>query len=232
MSKRKNDPLLEALKEGKSYTWTIPDGGNLASMRKAVKHGQTLTMSPIVNPSEIQVGDFVLVKWHNSDIFHIVGEIQEGQFLIVNSLGKVNGWVSAKEILGRVTKIIEPEPRPSVEVMLDELMSAYQAMITTEQASDSEAQRMFAIVADLRWYADRIGKERLDIMPRSNKWSFQQNLWRLTKQARKATAPVPNRVLYFIDCGKECVGLASEILALFEYSGSEQNKKPPNTAYI
>ncbi len=221
MSKRKNDPLLEALKEGKSYTWTIPDGGNLASMREAVKHGQTLTMSPIANPSEIQVGDFVLVKWHQSDIFHIVGEIQDERFLIVNSLGKVNGWVSAKEILGKVTKIIEPEPHPSVEVMLDELMSAYQALITVEQAADSEAQRMFAIVDDLRWYADRIGKERLDTMPRSNKWSFQQNLWRLTKQAKKATAPVSNRVLYFIDCGKECVGLASEIFALFEYSGSE-----------
>jgi hypothetical protein len=219
MSKRKNDPLLEALREGKSYTWTIPDGGDLASMRKAVKHGQTLTMSPIVNPNEIQVGDLVLVKWHQSIIFHIVGEIQDGRFLIVNSLGKVNGWVSANEILGRVTKIIEPEPRPTVEVMLDELMSAYQAMITTEQASDSEAQRMFAIVDDLRWYADRIGKERLDTMPRSNKWSFQQNLWRLTKRAKKATAPVSNRVLYFIDRGKECVGLASEIFALFEYSG-------------
>jgi hypothetical protein len=105
--------------------------------------------------------------------------------------------------------------------MLDELMSTYQAMITTEQASDSEAQRMFAIVDDLRWYAKRIGKERLDTMPRSNKWSFQQNLWRLTKQAKKATAPVSNRVLYFIDCGKECVGLASEIFALFEYSGAD-----------
>ena len=221
MSKRKKDPLLEALKEGKSYTWTVPDGGNLASMREAIKHGQTLTMSPIVNPGEIQVGDFVLVKWHQSDIFHVVGEIQGDQFLIVNSLGKVNGWVSAKEILGKVTKIIEPEPHPSVEVMLDELMSAYQALITVEQAADSEAQRMFAIVDDLRWYADRIGKERLDTMPRSNKWSFQQNLWRLTKQAKKATAPVSNRVLYFIDCGKECVGLASEIFALFEYSGSE-----------
>ena len=44
MSKRKKSPLLEALKEGKSYTWTIPDGGNLASMREAIKHGQTLTM--------------------------------------------------------------------------------------------------------------------------------------------------------------------------------------------
>jgi hypothetical protein len=43
-------------------------------------------------------------------------------------------------------------------------------LIITDQASDSEAQRMFSIVDDLRWYADRIGKERLDTMPRSNKW--------------------------------------------------------------
>jgi hypothetical protein len=189
-------------------------------MREAIKHGQTLTMSPVVNPSEIQVGDLVLVKWHQSDIFHIVGEIQGEQFLIVNSLGKVNGWVSAKEILGRITEIIEPEPRPSVEVMLEQLEMAYQALITLEQATDNEAQQMFTIVNDLRWYADRIGKKRLNIMPRSNKWSFEQNLWRLTKQVKKAIAPVSNRVLYFIDCGKECVGLASEIFSLFEYSES------------
>jgi hypothetical protein len=71
------------------------------------------------------VGDFVLVKWHRGDIFHIVGEIQDDQYLIVNSLGKVNGWVPAKDILGRATKIIEPEPRPSVPVMLDQLQAAY-----------------------------------------------------------------------------------------------------------
>jgi hypothetical protein len=221
MSKRKKDPLLEALKEGQSYTWTVPDGGNLASMREAIKHGQTLTMSPIVNPGEIQIGDFVLVKWHQSDIFHVIGDIQGDRFLIVNSLGKVNGWVNSKEILGRITEIIEPEPRPDVEIMLAQLETAYQTLITLEKASESEAQQMFAIVHDLRWYADRIGEERWDKMPRSNKWSFEQNLWRLTKQAKEALAPASNRVLYFIDCGKECVGLASEIFALFEYSASD-----------
>ena len=218
MSKRKKDPLLKALKEGKSYTWTVPDGGNLASMRMAIKHGQTLTMSPIDDPSEIQVGDLVLVKWHQSDIFHIVGEIQEDQYLIINSLGKVNGWVSAKEILGRITKIIEPEPRPSVPIMFNQLEAAYHNLIQLDQPSEDEIQRLHAIIDDLRWYADRIGDERLDEMPRSNKWSFEQNLWHLTKQAKQAVALVPNRVLYFIDCGKECVGLASEIFALFEYN--------------
>jgi len=220
MAKRKPDPLLEALNEGKSYTWTVPDGGNLASMREAIKHGQTLTMSPIADPGEIQVGDLVLVKWHGGDIFHLVGEIRWDQYLIVNSLGKVNGWVNAAEILGRITNIVEPEPRPDVETMLDQLETAYQALINLDQVTDSEAQRIFTIVDDLRWYAERIGEERLDSMPRSNKWSFLQNLWQLTKRVKKATAPVPNRVLFFIDCGKECVGLASEIYALFEYNGS------------
>ncbi len=218
MSKHKKDPLLEALKEGKSYTWTVPDGGDLASMREAIKHGQTLTMSPVINPGDIQVGDLVLVKWHQSDIFHVVGDIQGDQFLIVNSLGKVNGWVGANEILGRITKIIDPEPRPSVETMLEQLETAYQTLITLEKPTDYEVQQLFAVVNDLRWYAVRIGSERLNKMPRSNKWSFEQNLWRLTQEAKKAIAPVPNRVLYFIDCGKKCVGLASEIFSLFEYN--------------
>lgn len=221
MSKRKKDPLLEALEEGKSYTWTVPDGGDLASMRKSIKHGQTLTMSPIGDPSEIQVGDFVLVKWHQGDIFHIVGEIQREQYLIVNSLGKVNGWVSAKEILGRITKIIEPEPRPSVPIMFEQLETAYYNLIRLDQPTEDETQRLLTIVNDLRWYAGRIGDERLYEMPRSHKWSFEQNLWRLTKQAKQTRVSAPNRVLYFIDCGKACVGLASEILALFEDDESQ-----------
>jgi len=222
MSKHRKDPLLEALKEGKSYTWTVSDGGNLASMRKAIKHGQTLTIAPIGDPGEIQVGDFVLVKWHQGDIFHVVGDIQADQYLIVNSLGKVNGWVPAADILGRVTKIVEPEPRPSVPEMLEQLETAYVDLLELDEPFFEDAQRLLLIVDDLRWYAARIGTERWDEMPRSNKWSFQQNLWRLTKQATRATAPVPDRIQYFTDCGKECVGLASEIFALFEYSQLEQ----------
>jgi hypothetical protein len=30
-------------------------------------------------------------------------------------------------------------------------------------------------------------------------------------------APVPNRIGFFIDCGKMCVGSAGEIFVLFEY---------------
>jgi hypothetical protein len=51
------------------------------------------------------------------------------------------------------------------------------------------------------------------------------DLWRLTKQAKKAIAPVPGRIRYFIGRGKECVGLASEIFTLFEYSESDWKPK-------
>lgn len=218
MSKHRKDPLLEALQEGQSYTWTVPEGGNLASMRKAIKHGQTLTMAPVIDPGDIQVGDFVLVKWHQSDIFHVVGEIQGDQFLIVNSLGKVNGWVSGKEILGRIVKIIEPEPRPDIPTLLEQVEHDYRILIQREQSMDEDAGRLLSIVDDLRWYAGRIGPDRIDIMPRSNFWSFHQNLWRLSRQTKKAVEDTSCNISDVIDLGKQCVGQAGQIISLFEKS--------------
>jgi hypothetical protein len=221
MTKHK-DPLAEALKEGKSYTWTAPDGGYFASMRNAIKHGQTLTMSPIGDPSEIQVGDMVLVKWHQGDIFHLVGEIQGEQYLIVNSLGKVNGWVTAKEIMGRITKVVDPEPRPELPVILEQLEAAYRTLIQLDQTAEEDALRLLSIVDDLRWYADRLGAERWDVYPRTNKWTLIQNLWHLTKEAKKMEAPVQDRVRFIIDRGKMSVGQAGEIFSLLEYEGLEE----------
>ena len=216
LSKRK-DPLSEALKVGHSYTWTIPDGGNLASMRNAVKHGQTLTMSPVADPNEILVGDMVLVRWHNGTIFHLVGEIQDDQFLIVNSVGKINGWLDRDAILGKVTRFVDPEPRPSLPTMLDRLEATYHKLIDHQQLDQDDADRLLSIPRDLRWYSVRIGTPRWDEMPRSNKWSFEQNLWHLTKRAESmAVSEFPPPIQSFIDRGKMCVGLAAELPSLFE----------------
>ena len=218
MPKHKHtDPLLEALQAGRSSTWTVPDGGDLASMRAAIKHGQTLTMSPVTDPSQVQPGDIVLVRWHKGDIMHLVQEVQGDRFLIANSVGKVNGWVDGSDILGRVTQVVEPPPRPSVPVMLDQLEAACQRLISSEAPSQDDALRLISVVDDLRWYADRVSADRWCKPPRSNKWSFEQNLWHLLKQAGAALVPAPPQaVRQLIDRGKECVGLAAEILALFE----------------
>jgi hypothetical protein len=114
MAKRK-DALVEALESGRSHTIQVPQGGDLASMRAVLKHGQRLTLSPVADFREVQVGDIVLVKWRGGNhILHLVEEIQGDQFLIANSVGKINGWVHGGDILGRVTQAIDPPPRPSV----------------------------------------------------------------------------------------------------------------------
>jgi hypothetical protein len=221
MTKRKNY-LLEALTAGRSYTWTEPDGGDLASMQATVKHGETLTMSPVVDPREIQVGDIVFVKWHAGHLIHLVQEIHGDQFLIVNSLGKINGWVKGSEILGRVTYHDEPEPPPSVSVMLDQLEAAYRTLTAQLQATDAERNRLLSTVDDARWYADRIGSERWSKLPQLNKWSFDQHLWHLTKEAKHAAvSDSPRSIDFYINHGKEHVGMIAEGFALFEYAEAE-----------
>jgi hypothetical protein len=132
MAKRKSpDPLIEALENGQTYTITMADGGDLASMRAVLKHGQTLTFAPVQDYGRVQVDDIVIVKWRGGGyIMHLVGERQGDRFLIINSLGKENGWTHGRDILGRVTEIIDPEPQPPVPQMLAELEEAYTAVIT------------------------------------------------------------------------------------------------------
>jgi hypothetical protein len=219
-------PMLAALLEGKSFTWTAPDGGDFASMRKAIRHGQTLTISPIADLAEIQAGDMVLVKWHAGHLFHVVGEIQGQRFLIVNSLGKVNGWVDGADILGRVTKVVDPQPRPDVPHMLSQLYETFLSLIDFHQAGEEDAHRLLGVAEDLRWYAGRLGPQRWDEIPRTNKWSLAQNLWQLLKRARAQSAPAEhNSIKYWIDCGVQYVGLAAETLAFFEYGESELGLK-------
>jgi hypothetical protein len=214
---KKQDPLQVALAAGRDFTWTIPEGGDLASMREAVRHGQTITMSPVSEPDAVEVGDIVLVKWHGGTIFHLVGEKRDGEFLIVNSLGKVNGWVRGDALLGRVTQVIDPPPRPSVPDLLDQLETSYRSLIAAVRPSDEDARRLLAVVHDLRWYEGRLGDACWDTMPRSNIWSFHQNLWRLVRRAESVLiGQLPESLDPLIDRGKSCVGAAARIVELLD----------------
>ncbi len=222
--KRPKDPLVEALMEGHSFTVTLSDGGAFHSMRAVLKHGQSLTFSPINNYQDVKVGDIVLVRWRGGGyLTHLVGEIQGDQFLIVNSVGKENGWVHGNDIIGRVTDITEPEIHPSVPEMLDQLKSAYHSYVELRQFTQDDIARLFSIVDDLRWYAMRIGSEKWESLSQSsNQWSFEQHLWHLLKQARSSakegwTEPISQ----IINHGKEHIGAVAEILILLETNESQ-----------
>ena len=80
-----------------------PIGG---SMRGRIESGQLVTLAP-VDPAQVRVDDVVLVSWKGGFLLHLVKEVRDGQLLIGNNLGKVNGWVPASAVLGRVVAVGE-----------------------------------------------------------------------------------------------------------------------------
>ncbi len=80
-----------------------PSGG---SMRGRIESGQLVTLSP-AQPGDVHLEDVVLVRWQGNYLLHLVKAIQEGQFLIGNNVGKINGWVSGDAIVARVSAVGE-----------------------------------------------------------------------------------------------------------------------------
>lgn len=222
MAKRK-DPLVEALAQGRSYTFQVPQGGDLASMRAALTHGQTLTLSPVADVRQVQPGDIVLVRWRGGNtILHLVQEVQGERFLIANSVGKINGWVDGNDVLGKVTRIVDPPPRPSLPDMLDRLRAAYGRLVARAGAGEDDARRLLAVVDDLHWYAARLGAGRWDVLPRQNRWSFESHVWHLLMEAEEASdADAARAVSYYADHGKQHLGEVAEMLILIG-GGSER----------
>ncbi len=178
---------LENLIQGKSFTWKLRAGGDLASMRGIFKYGQEITLSPVGDFHEVRAGDIALLKWHGgSYILHPVQEVDGDQFLIVNSLGKINGWTHGSAILGKVTRLVDPPARPAVPEMLVILQAAYQQLASRCAATVEELLMLEGIVQDLRWYMERITPARWEKLPSQNKWSFASNLWYLTRKTREA----------------------------------------------
>ena len=62
------------------------------------------TVAP-ADPAALQVGDVVLCKVNGRQYLHLIKAIQGGRFQIGNNRGRVNGWVSAGCIYGRLTRV-------------------------------------------------------------------------------------------------------------------------------
>jgi hypothetical protein len=212
------DSIVDTLLAGQPAEIYVPEDGDLASMRGILKHRQVLTLTPVTDFSVVQAKDIVLVKWRGGNtILHVVQEVQGEQFLIANSLGKINGWVHGSEILGRVTKILEPEPLPDIPEMLEQLRIALQKLVESTRIDQETTRRLFSIFEDMQWYAGRIGPERWAQFPRQNKYSFRWHLWHITGQAQEITyPPTPASILALLDHGKWHTGYVAELAALFE----------------
>ena len=108
--------------------------------------------------------------------------------------------------------------RPNVPNMLALLEYAYRRLMALNPAAEADARRLMIVLEDFRWYAERLGAQRWEHAPRPGRWSFAENLWHIAEQAGAAAEhPAGEPLRYFVDHGKEHVGQAAELLAIFSY---------------
>lgn len=74
------------------------------SMRPRIKSGQLCTVEPI-DFTELDVGDIVLCKVRGAEYLHLVKAIQGPRFQIGNNRGRINGWITASSIFGRLVSV-------------------------------------------------------------------------------------------------------------------------------
>jgi hypothetical protein len=91
---------IATLKEGRSVSFR-PRGG---SMSPKIESGQLCTVEP-VEPATLEVGDIVLCKVRGAEYLHLIKAIQGPRFQIGNNRGRINGWVSANAIFGRLVRV-------------------------------------------------------------------------------------------------------------------------------
>ena len=75
-----------------------------SSMSPRIESGQLCTVEP-VDPATLRAGDIVLCKVRSAEYLHFIKAIKDGQFQIGNNRGRINGWIEAAAIFGRLTKV-------------------------------------------------------------------------------------------------------------------------------
>lgn len=73
-------------------------------MRPRIESGQLCTVEP-VTIAQIAVGDVVLCKVGGSQFLHCVRAKNGDRVQIANNRGRINGWVGANGVFGRVTRV-------------------------------------------------------------------------------------------------------------------------------
>ena len=73
-------------------------------MRGRIESGQPVALES-AGITDLRCGDAVFIRWKSHYLVHLVLRVEASRALIGNNLGKVNGWVAADDILGRVTAV-------------------------------------------------------------------------------------------------------------------------------
>jgi hypothetical protein len=72
-------------------------------MTGKVNDGQLCTVEPL--RADPEVGDIVLCRLNRSQYLHLVKAIQGERFQIGNNRGGINGWVTKRQIFGRLKAV-------------------------------------------------------------------------------------------------------------------------------
>jgi len=91
---------IEKLRAG--ITVSFRHRGN--SMSGKIESGQLCTVTPI-DVERLIIGDIVLCKVNGREYLHLVKAIQGARFQIGNNRGRINGWVSANSIFGKLVSV-------------------------------------------------------------------------------------------------------------------------------
>jgi hypothetical protein len=75
------------------------------SMRGKVSSGALCKVAPIGEASELGIGDIVLCTVRGAQYLHLIKGLHDGQYLIGNNVGGINGWITATSIHGRLTAV-------------------------------------------------------------------------------------------------------------------------------
>lgn len=98
-----NAATAQALREG--HTCYVTGIGN--SMTPILKSRQPVICAPVTEETKLKKRDIVLSKVNGHFYLHLIHAIRPGDmYLIGNNHGHMNGWVSRKQIFGKVMEIL------------------------------------------------------------------------------------------------------------------------------
>ncbi|MEZ4410918.1 MAG: S24/S26 family peptidase [Polyangiales bacterium] len=75
------------------------------SMVGKISSGDLCTVAPLEDDTALAAGDIVLCRVAGNQYLHLVKAIQGERFQIGNNRGHINGWVTRRQIFGRLTAV-------------------------------------------------------------------------------------------------------------------------------